>query len=77
MKLETITSQIEAKAFELLNAYPEGVRWIDLNSMIIKSNREFHPKTVNGTVWKLPQKYPDLIYKPSKGIFRLLKFKTD
>lgn len=73
MKPTTITGQIEEMAFRLLKENPEGIRWSELNTMIKKSNPSFHPKTINGTVWKLPQKYPDKVYKPSKGLFRLLK----
>lgn len=69
------THQINAKALELLEAHPEGLHWSELLSKINESDPSFHPKTVNGCVWKLPQKFPDKIYKPSKGVFRLLKFK--
>ncbi|MDO8506957.1 MAG: hypothetical protein Q7S53_00100 [bacterium] len=73
MKSPTITQRIETKAFELLKKHPEGLHWSELKSKIEASDPSFHPKTVNGIVWKLPQKYPDKIYKPSKGLFRLLK----
>ena len=70
-----VTERIYAKAFELLEKHPEGLRWKELLTMIKESDQNFHPKTVNGCVWKLVQKYPDRIYKPSKGLFRLLKYK--
>jgi len=70
-----VTERISAKAFELLEKHPEGLRWSDLLSKIKASDPTFHPKTVNGCVWKLVEKFPDRIYKPSKGLFRLLKYK--
>ncbi len=70
----TVTGLIYEKALELLEQNPEGLRWTELRKQIEASNRAFHPKTVNGCVWKLTEKYPDKIYKPSKGLFRLLKF---
>ena len=70
----TITGRIYAKALELLDQNPEGIRWKDLNEAIQKSYPEFHPKTINGCVWKLTEKFPDKVYKPSKGVFRLLKY---
>jgi hypothetical protein len=73
--VSTLTGQITAKAFELLEQHPEGLRWVELRREIEASNPEFHPKTVNGIVWQLPQKYPDKVYKPAKGVFRLTKFK--
>ena len=70
-----VTERIYAKAFELLEKHPEGLRWSELLSNIKASDPTFHPKTVNGCVWKLVEKFPDRIYKPSKGLFRLLKYK--
>jgi hypothetical protein len=75
MKQTTITAQIISKAFELLDQHPEGIQWAELNRQIKASNSTFHPKTINGIVWQLPQKYPDKVYKPSKGLLRLLKYK--
>lgn len=73
IKSSKVTERIYAKAFELLEEHPEGLRWSDLLSQIKASDPTFHPKTVNGCVWKLVEKYPDRVYKPSKGLFRLLK----
>ena len=70
-----VTHRINAKAFELLEKHPEGLRWSELLSKIIESDPRFHPKTVNGCVWKLVERFPEKVYKPSKGIFRLLKYK--
>lgn len=72
-----VTHRINAKALELLEEHPEGIRWTDLRKMIEDSDPGYHPKTVNGCVWKLMEKYPDQVYKPEKGLFRLLKYKED
>lgn len=69
-----VTERIEATAFKLLEEDPEGLRWADLNRMIEESDSSFHPKTVNGCVWKLVERYPDRVHKPSKGLFRLLEY---
>lgn len=71
----SITAQIYAKTFGLLEKHPEGIHWSELISQLRTSNPSFHPKTVNGLVWKLIEKFPDKVYKPSKGLFRLLKYK--
>jgi len=76
MKKITITGRINTKALELLQQHPEGLRWSDLISKIKASDPSFHPKTVNGSIWKLVQKFPDKVYKPSKGLFRLQKYKS-
>lgn len=71
-----VTERIEATAFGLLDENPEGLQWTDLRQRIEESDPSFHPKTVNGTVWKLVDKYPDRVHKPSKGRFQLLKHKS-
>ena len=71
-----VTHRIYAKAFELLEQHPEGLRWSELLEKIEASDRSFHPKTVNGCVWKLVDRFPDEVYKPSKGLFRLRKYES-
>lgn len=71
----TITGRINAKVFDLLDKNPEGLRWVDLTLMIKEFDPSLHPKTVNGCIWKLTEKFPDKIYKPAKGLFRLTRFK--
>ena len=75
MQAATITGRINAKAFELLEQHPEGLRWSELLSKIKESDHTLHPKTVNGCVWKLVEKFPEKVYKPSKGLFRLVKYR--
>lgn len=76
MRPTKVTHRIYAKALELLEHHPEGIHWSDLISQIKQSDPTFHPKTVNGCIWKLVEKFPDKVYKPSKGLFRLVKYKT-
>jgi len=76
MQSSGVTGRIYAKAFELLEQNPQGLRFTELRSKIEESDPSFHPKTVNGCVWKLPQKYPDKVYKPFRGFFRLRKYKS-
>lgn len=73
--MEKITHQIYGKALELLEKNPEGLHFTELREKIIASNSSFHPKTVNGCVWKLSQKFPEKVYKPLRGLFRLVKYK--
>ena len=71
-----VTHRIYAKVFDLLEQHPKGLRWSELLLKIKARDPSFHPKTVNGCVWKLVERFPDKIYKPSKGLFRLLKYKS-
>ena len=72
----TITGRIYAKALKLLEQRPEGLRFTELRSAIEEAYPSFHPKTVNGCVWKLVQKFPDKVYKTSRGRYRLFKYKS-
>ena len=69
----TITGKIYLKIFELLEANPQGIQWTQLNKMIEEAYPEFHPKTINGCVWQLIQKFPDRVEKPEKVLFRLIQ----
>ena len=73
--LSTITGRISAKAIELLEKHPEGIRWSEMLRLIQEAFPDFHPKTINGCVWKLVEKFPDKVYKPEKGLFRSVKYK--
>lgn len=72
----TITGRIYEKALELLERNPGGLRWTELASKIQTSDPKLHPKTINGCIWKLTEKFPDQVYKPSRGLFRLLKYRS-
>lgn len=76
MESTKVTQRINEKVFELLEQHPEGLSWSELRREIEASDPSFHPKTVNGIIWKLPEKFPDKVYKPSRGLFRLLKYRT-
>jgi hypothetical protein len=67
------THRIIATAFSILEQNPQGVRWVDLLEKIHQAEPSLHPKTVNGCVWKLAERFPDEICKPSKGVFQLKK----
>jgi Mg2+/Co2+ transporter CorB len=73
-KNQTITGQIYEEIFNLLEQNPKGIRWTDLNKEIKNRHPDFHPKTINGCVWKLLEKYPDKVHKPIKGLFQLIKY---
>jgi len=73
----TIRGQIGKIAFETLEETPEGIRYTDLKRKILEINPSFNPNTIEGSIWNLDIQHPDKIYKPDRGMFRLLKFKED
>lgn len=72
-----IVDRTYAIIFRLLAEYPDGLRWSELLRKIAAADPTLHPKTVNGCIWKLVARYPDRVYKPAKGLFRLTEFRTD
>lgn len=64
-----VTHQIYETIFELLEKNKNGLQWKYLLAQVQQSNQKFHPKTINGCIWKLIQKFPEKVYKPSKELF--------
>lgn len=75
MQPEKVTKRITDKAFELLEQFPKGLRYSELHAKISASDASFNSNTINGCIWNLDALFPDQVYKPSKGLFRLLKHK--
>jgi len=75
MATQNVTQRIKEKAFELLGQHPEGLRYSELRNKIQDSDLNFNSNTINGSIWNLDIAFPEKIYKPSKGLFRLLAFK--
>lgn len=66
-----VIHRIDAIVLSLLEQHPEGLRWSELLRMVRELDPTLHPKTVNGRVWTLVERYPDRVYEPAKGLFRL------
>ncbi|MDR0275676.1 MAG: hypothetical protein LBI48_10160 [Burkholderiaceae bacterium] len=76
MQSKKVTERIKDKAFELLQQHPEGLRYSELRNKIQEFDPAFNGNTINGSIWNLEIAFPDKVYKPSKGLFRLLAFKN-
>lgn len=74
--MPTIGERIVEKALAALEAAPEGLRYSDLVRQVMKLDGSFRQNTVHGNVWNLDERFPDRIYKPSRGLFRLTKFRA-
>jgi hypothetical protein len=70
-----IGERIIHKAFEILKANPEGLRYSELVRQVSASDSSFKTNTIHGSVWDLHEKYPDRVYKPSRGLFRLTEYR--
>lgn len=70
-----IGQRIIDKAFEILEANPEGVRYSDLARQIAASDTSFNTNYIAGKIVGLQEEFADRVYKPSRGLFRLTKYR--
>jgi len=76
MQPTTLTETIQNVALELLKQSPEGLRYSELARQILaKDPLRFKPNTISGSIWDLDKQYHEIVYKPSRGLFRLLEYK--
>jgi len=71
--MANIGQRIVSKALEILEDHPDGLRWMEMLRLVAASDN-FNRNTVSGNLWDLDQKFPEKVYKPSRGLFRLVKF---
>lgn len=70
----SIKDRICRTAFELLKKHPEGIRYAEFVRFILSADSSLKQNTVHGTIWDLDRQFPDKVYKPSRGMFRLIQF---
>ncbi len=75
--MATRREKIVEKALELLGGNPDGLRYSALVKEISKTMPEVPVNTIHGTVWDLEIQQSAKIYKPSRGLYRLTKYKPD
>lgn len=69
------TQRIKAAALVILESYPEGLQYSQLHFKILAAASNFNPNTVHRCLCDLVSSFPDTVYKPAKGLFRLLKYR--
>ena len=73
----TKKERITEKAFELLEATSHGIQFSELVAQLHTAFPDAPHGTITGSIWNLDARFPELIYKPSRGLFRLTKFRKD
>ncbi len=73
--MSSITDIIIEKALKLLEENPDGLRYSELVRRIVAENTKINTNTARGVLWNIDQNQPSYVYKPSRGLFRHLKFK--
>jgi len=75
MQPEKVTKRIKDKALELLDQNPKGLTYSELLTNIRAFDTSFNTNTIGGSIWNLDVLFPDKVYKPKRGLYRLLKNK--
>jgi hypothetical protein len=65
-----IGEQIIEKAREIIAAETHGIRYSVLARRIKEALPDANPNTITGHIWNLDARFPQEIYKPSRGLFR-------
>lgn len=71
----TLSGQIYRRILELLEQRPEGVRRVELQRYVRKAAPTLHTKIINMSIGKLTEQFPDKVYRPERGLFRLKRYK--
>lgn len=75
--MATKTSIVQDKAFEFLDAEPNGIRYADLVRKIREVLPGYPEGTVTGSVWNIDTTRPEKVYKASRGLFKSINYKED
>jgi len=70
-----VTERIKETAIKLLADNPDGLRYSELRKLISAVDSKFNDNTIGGCIWDLDSQYPEKVYKPSRGLFRLVEYK--
>lgn len=73
--MATIGEKITDLALQKLKEHPDGVRYAELVRLILAVDPGLNPNTIHGTIWDLATRLPKKVYKPSRGLFRLVEFR--
>ena len=68
----TKKEQIINKAIEILTDNADGLRYSELVKRIKQSFNDIPINTIHGTIWNLEVREPSKVYKPARGLFKLL-----
>lgn len=74
-KRGNIRERVRAIAFDLLERNSPGLRFSELQRQIQLVDPKLKPGTINTSIWNLDVVFPERVYKPSKGLFRLVQFR--
>lgn len=75
MPRTNLRARLRSEAVELLGLHPPGLRFSEMLRLVHASHQDLKTKTIEGALWNLDRVANDRVYKPVKGLYRLLRFK--
>ncbi len=75
MQRTNLRARLRSEAVDLLGLHPRGLRFSEMQRLIHKSHPDLKTKTIEGALWNLDRVVSDRVYKPVKGLYRLLQFR--
>ena len=75
MPRTNLHARLRTEAIDLLELHHRGLRFSEMQRLIHQSHSDLKTKSIEGALWNLDRAAADLVYKPVKGLYRLLKFK--
>lgn len=73
----TLREKITRKAKDILAASPDGIRFSELVNRLKEAIPGEAHGNFTGAIWNLDARFPNEVYKPSRGLFRLTRFRPD
>ncbi|MCX8518319.1 MAG: hypothetical protein ORN29_09745 [Rhodoferax sp.] len=77
MASRNFRDEIRKQALALLDEHPEGLHFQELLMKIKNSDETFKRNTISGSIYDLQVTYPTKVYKPLRGLYRLLRYKEN
>lgn len=71
----TKKARITEKALELLKAAPNGLKRSELVNQLHGAHPDDTLGTIRGVIWNLDSRMPEMVCKPSKALFCLVKYR--
>src|SRR5437016_3824038 len=72
--LQSKKETIRAKAVEIIEGHPTGIRYSQLVKQIHEALPDIPLNTIHGNVWNLEVKVPDRVVKPARGVYLAAKY---
>ena len=73
----TVRERSREAALARLAESREGVRHAELVRAVLDTDPDLKVAAIRANVWNLHEVYPDEVYKPSRGLFRLTRFREE